>query len=82
MVGFDYDFIYKGYYEFLCDRFLEASMDNTIYLGKFGGTPEISFRVADKALARKLAKRYNQISIWDWHKSKEIKTGGTGVYHG
>lgn len=74
-IGDDYS---ASKYADLCNEFLEASSDGIVSAGKFEGTPEISFHVSDKETAIALAKKYNQISIWDWAEFEEIKTGGTG----
>ena len=60
------------------NEFLRVSSDGRTAAGKFGGSPEISFHVPDRATALRLARKYNQISVWDWEKADEIKTGGTG----
>lgn len=60
------------------NEFLDASSDRKTCAGKFEGTPEISFNVKDRNEAIKLAKKYNQISIWDWETCDQIETGGTG----
>ena len=60
------------------NEFLAISSDGKTLAGKFEGTPEVSFHCNSKSTAVKLAKKYNQISIWDWGKCEEIKTGGTG----
>lgn len=60
------------------NEFLSASSDGKTLAGKFESTPEISFHVNDKSKAVALAKKYNQISIWDWKNCDEVKTGGTG----
>ena len=60
------------------NEFLDISSDKVASAGKFQSTPEISFHVKDKSVAIKKAKKYNQISVWDWKKFREIKTGGTG----
>ena len=60
------------------NEFLEASSDGITSAGKFGGTPEVSFHVADRSVAEELARKYNQISIWDWENEIDIVTGGTG----
>ena len=60
------------------NEFLAVSSDGKTLAGKFEGTPEISFHVSNKRVAVRLAKKYNQISIWDWGNCDEIKTGGTG----
>lgn len=70
-------------YADLCNEFLSVSSDGIISAGKFGGTPEVSFNVADLDTAIQLAKKYNQISIWDWAEFErsgngEMLTGGTG----
>ena len=65
-------------YEFLVAMFKEVS-DGTVYAGKFECTPEISFHFTSKALAIAYAKKFNQISIWDWSKGDQILTGGTGT---
>ena len=57
---------------------LSLSSNGKTYAGKFEGTPEISFHCANKQQAIEYAKANNQISIWDWEKCEEIKTGGTG----
>lgn len=59
------------------NEFLSASSDGIVSAGKFG-TPEISFHVDNRRQAIRLAKKYNQISVWDWANQTEIKTGGTG----
>jgi len=60
------------------NEFLSVSSDGKTLAGKFEDTPEVSFHVDNKGTAIKLAKKYNQISIWDWGNCDEIKTGGTG----
>lgn len=41
---------------------------------------EQSTRVSSAPLARSLGRMRNQISAWDLARSREIKTGGTGVW--
>lgn len=60
------------------NEFLAVSSDGKTLAGKFEGTPEISFHCNDRTTAERLARKYNQISIWDWENCDEIKTGGTG----
>lgn len=60
------------------NEFLDVSSDKIASAGKFQGTPEVSFHVKDKSVAIKKAKKYNQISVWDWKSGEEIETGGTG----
>lgn len=60
------------------NEFLAVSSDGKTLAGKFEGTPEVSFHVSNRRVAERLAKKYNQISIWDWKNCDEIKTGGTG----
>lgn len=60
------------------NEFLRVSSDGKVLAGKFESTPEVSFHCSSRATAIRLAKKYNQISIWDWGKCDEIKTGGTG----
>ena len=74
-IGDNYDA--KEYQEKV-DEFLKFSSDKKVCAGKFESTPEISFHFKDKNEAIKLAKKYNQISVWDWEECREIKTGGTG----
>lgn len=61
-----------------CNEFLSLSSDGVTSAGKFEGTPEVSFNVSSLDEAVRLAKKYNQISIWDWENLREIETGGTG----
>ena len=61
-----------------CNEFIAVSSDGVVSAGKFEGTPEVSFHVSDLNIAVSLAKKYNQISIWDWAGIDEIGTGGTG----
>lgn len=65
-------------YDDRVNEFLSFSSDGRVLAGKFEGTPEISFHVDSKVTAIGLAKKYNQISVWDWKNCDEIKTGGTG----
>lgn len=60
------------------NEFLGVSSDGKTLAGKFEETPEVSFHVDSRRTAVRLAKKYNQISIWDWGNCDEIKTGGTG----
>lgn len=60
------------------NEFLSVSSDGKTLAGKFEGTPEVSFHCNSRATAERLARKYNQISIWDWGSCDEIKTGGTG----
>lgn len=59
-------------------EFLGLSSDGRTMAGKFKGDPEISFHVNSVDEAIRLAKKYNQISVWDWAACNEIDTGGTG----
>ena len=65
-------------YDDRVNEFRELSSDGRVSAGKFESTPEISFHVKDRETAVRLAKKYNQISVWDWKNCDEIKTGGTG----
>ena len=65
-------------YEFLSAMFAEMSSDGITYLGKFGGAPEVSWHFESREMAVKMAKKFNQISVWDWKHCEEIPTGGTG----
>lgn len=60
------------------NEFYRFSSDGESYAGKFQSEPEISFHVNSLEEAIRLAKKYNQISIWDWAKGEPIDTGGTG----
>lgn len=60
------------------NEFLAVSSDGKTLAGKFEGTPEVSFHVDNRRTAVRLARKYNQISVWDWENCDEIKTGGTG----
>ena len=60
------------------NEFLAVSSDGKTLAGKFESTPEVSFHCNDRKTAERLARKYNQISIWDWKNFEEIKTGGTG----
>lgn len=52
---------------------LKLSSDNVVSAGKFGGTPEASFNFEKIEDAIAYAKKYNQMSIWDWKNGKEIQ---------
>ena len=60
------------------NEFLKYVPSKVTNAGKFEGSPEISFNVPDLRTALRLARKYNQISIWDWKEEREILTGGTG----
>jgi hypothetical protein len=70
----------------LVDEFRGVSSDGKVSAGKFGGSPEVSFNVSDRQTAIDLAKKHNQVSIFDWAEhstdpdsdSVFISTGGTG----
>ena len=64
-------------YAGLVNEFLRHVPGHVTNVGKYEGA-EISFRVMDKRTALRLARKYNQISVWDWEKEEEISTGGTG----
>ena len=68
----------NGEYAEKVNEFLSASTDGKTSAGKFESEPEVSFHVKSKTQAVRMAKKYNQISVWDWKNSCEIKTGGTG----
>ena len=74
-IGDDYS---PDEYDSKVHEFLSVSSDGKTYAGKFESTPEISFHVNDREVAVRLAKKYNQISIWDWQNCRDEKTGGTG----
>lgn len=40
------------------------------------GYPEITFRVNNIRNALRLARRYGQVSIWDWANEEEVKVNG------
>ena len=65
-------------YDRKVNQFVKASSDGKTSAGKFGGAPEVSWHVKDRAVAEKLAKENNQISIYDWAADDCIVTGGTG----
>ena len=65
-------------YADLVNEFLKYVPDHVTNAGKFEGSPEISFNVRNLRQALRLARKYNQISVWDWKNEEEIKTGGTG----
>ena len=65
-------------YNALVNGILSKLDNKTVFAGKFESAPEISFYTTNKAFAMEIGRRYNQISIWDWEKCDEIKTGGTG----
>lgn len=65
-------------YSKLVNEFYDLSTDRKTYAGKFGGAPEVSFHFANREDAVRMAKKYNQISVWDWSMMDEITTGGTG----
>ena len=60
------------------NEFLAVSSDGKTSAGKFESALEVSFHCKDKDTAIRMAKKYNQISIWDWENQIDIKTGGTG----
>lgn len=60
------------------NEFLAYVPNKVTNAGKFEGSPEISFNVPNLRTALRLARKYNQISIWDWKNEEEISTGGTG----
>ena len=60
------------------NEFLAISSDGKVSAGKFEGTPEVSFHCPNRATAIRMARKYNQISVWDWKNQVEIETGGTG----
>ena len=65
-------------YFFLCAMFTELSSDGKIYCGVFDNSPEISFHFSDYKMAVLMAKKFNQVSVWNWKACDEIKTGGPG----
>ena len=46
--------------------------DNSCYIGVYGSKPEISFYFENYELGNVIAILFNQISIWDWRKDREI----------
>lgn len=68
-------------YEFIASMFAEFSIDGIAYVGYFDGCAEISYRIADKMTAVKLAKMFNQVSVWDWKNCECIATDGTGRWN-
>ena len=65
-------------YEEKVEEFKKASSDGKSSAGKYEGTPEVSFHVESREEAVRLAKKYNQISVYDWKTDNLIFTGGTG----
>jgi hypothetical protein len=76
----DIDNLSDNDYNERVNEFMAASSDKKVLAGKFEGTPEVSFHVNSREKAVELAKKYNQISVWDWKDCNEIKTGGTGEW--
>ena len=54
------------------NEFLKYVPDHVTNAGKYG-TPEISFRIPNMRTALRLARKYNQISVWDWKNQEEIR---------
>ena len=51
---------------------LKELTGSEVYLGKFDNECELSFAVKSKQIAMKIAKQFNQHSIWDWKHSALI----------
>ena len=51
-------------YDMLVDDLI-SELGGKPHVGVFGGIPEISFKVDSKEMAENLARKYNQVSIWD-----------------
>ena len=66
-VGDNYD---DATYRYLVGLFCELSSDCKVYIGKFCGEPEISFHFDSKYFAKYYAKMFNQVSVWNWKKSR------------
>lgn len=49
---------------------LVEETNGELNIGYFSGTPEVSVWVKDFRTAVKMAKKYNQNSIWNWKKGK------------
>lgn len=47
-------------------RRLAKELHSKVYLGCFEGSVEVSFHTNDLNLAMKIAKEFNQHSVWDW----------------
>lgn len=54
----------------LINEFVGRSDDGKVYLGKFEGTPEHSFHFESRREAVRIAKKYNQKSVWDWKQNQ------------
>ena len=64
------------------NEFLDASTDRVASAGKYGGDPEVSFHVSSLPEAMRLAKKYNQDSIFDWSAGEIIDNpDGDGINH-
>ena len=59
---------------------LSLMTDNKVYLGIYAGDPEFSFYFEDYELANTIGILFNQISIWNWRKSREILNKFCGEY--
>lgn len=58
----------QGYHDLLA-----ASSDGQAHLGFWGNAPEFSFNIATLDEAMALAKKYNQMGIWDWENMEFIE---------
>lgn len=56
-------------YSKIADEMVSIS-DGKAYAGKFEGDPEISYHVANREEAIRIAKKYNQKSVWDWEQNQ------------
>lgn len=66
---------YGRYSEEDYDRNVEELVkesDGELNIGYFSGTPEVSVWVKDLDVAKRLMKKHNQKSIWDWKEMDEI----------
>ena len=59
---------------------LSLMSDNHCYIGVYANNPEISFYFEDYELANTIGILFNQISIWNWRKSREILNKFCGEY--
>ena len=86
--GYQVTFIHKGAnytpreYARVVNEFLRYAVDHKANISKFNGYPEVTFRIQGIRDAYRLARKYQQTSIFDWATNEDVKVPERRIRNG
>ena len=86
--GYQVTFIHDGAsytpkeYASVMNEFLRYAVGHWTHVSQFNGYPEISFRIPNIRDAYRLARKYQQTSIFDWSTYEDVKVPERRIRNG